>query len=183
VQGCNTNPRTVRAASLKPGIERKPAPDFTLKDTDGKTVHLSDYKGKVVLLDFWATWCPPCKVEIPWFMEMQRKEKDKGLEVLGVAMDDNGWEDVKPFLADMKVNYRVVVGDSATSDAYGGVEQLPTTFFVDRNGKIAAIHIGLDGGRKDFEDGIEELLQEKPATNVTSIPGDPIRAAIVPAKQ
>ena len=183
VQGCNTSPRIVKAASVKPGSERKPAPDFTLKDADGKTVHLSDYKGKVVLLDFWATWCPPCKVEIPWFMEMQRKQKDKGLEVLGVAMDDNGWEDVKPFLADMKVNYRVVVGDSVTSDAYGGVEQLPTTFFVDRSGKIAAIHIGLDGSRKDFEDGIEELLQEKPATNVTSIPGDPIRAALVPAKQ
>ena len=97
---------SVKAASVKPNKERKDAPDFTLKDADGKVVHLSDYKGKVVLLDFWATWCGPCKIEIPWFMEMQRNNKDKGFEVLGVAMDDEGWEVVKPFLADLGVNYR-----------------------------------------------------------------------------
>ena len=100
VAGCSTTPRSVNAASVKPDKDRRPAPDFALKDADGKIVHLSDYKGKVVLLDFWATWCGPCKIEIPWFMEMQRKNKDKGFEVLGVAMDDEGWEVVKPFVAE-----------------------------------------------------------------------------------
>ena len=180
LEGCNSGPKVVRAASLKPDKERHAAPDFTLKDADGKTVHLSDYKGKVVLLDFWATWCPPCKIEIPWFMDMQRKYKDQGFEVLGVAMDDNGWEDVKPFLADLKVNYRVVVGDDATSNAYGGVESLPTTFLIDREGKIAAIHIGLDAGRKDFEDGVAELLESKATT--TARP-DPVHASVVAPKQ
>jgi peroxiredoxin len=149
---------SVMAASVKPDKDRKDAPDFSLKDADGKVVHLSDYKGKVVLLDFWATWCGPCKIEIPWFMDMQRKNKDKGFEVLGVAMDDEGWEVVKPFLSDLGVNYRVVIGNDSTADSYGGVDALPTTFLIDRSGKIAAVHVGL-ASKKDFEDGIQELLQ------------------------
>jgi peroxiredoxin len=156
--GC-TSTHSVKAASVKPDKERKPAPDFTLKDADGKVVHMSDYRGKVVLLDFWATWCGPCKIEIPWFMEMQRKNKDKGFEVLGIAMDDEGWEVVKPFVADLNVNYRIVIGNDATAEIYGGVDALPTTFLIDRGGKIAAVHVGL-ASKKDFEDGIEELLQK-----------------------
>jgi peroxiredoxin len=155
-QGCSTS--SVRAASVKPDSERKPAPDFALKDTNGKTVHLSDYKGKVVVLDFFATWCGPCKIEIPWFTEMERKNKDKGFAVLGVSMDDEGWEVVKPFLADLGVNYRVVIGNDATAGMYGGVEALPTTFVIDKEGRIAAVHVGL-ASKKDFEDSIEQLLQ------------------------
>ena len=157
--GCSSGPRSVKAAnSVKPDDQRKPAPEFALKDADGKTVRLEDYKGKVVLLDFFATWCGPCKIEIPWFMEFERKNKDKGFAVLGVSMDDEGWEVVKPFLADMAVNYRVVIGNDATAQIYGGVDALPTTFLIDRNQKIAAIHIGLSA-KKVFEDGIEQLLQ------------------------
>ena len=141
--------------------DRKPAPDFALKDADGKIVNLSDYKGKVVLLDFWATWCGPCKIEIPWFMDLQRKSKDRGFEVLGVAMDDEGWEVVKPFLTEVGVNYRVVIGNDSTAQAYGGVDALPTTFLIDRDGKIAAVHVGL-ASKKDFEDGIEQLLKLPP---------------------
>jgi len=165
MSGCNYLARlggdgswSVSAASVKPDKDRRKAPDFSLKDADGKVVHLSDYKGKVVLLDFWATWCGPCKIEIPWFMDFQRKNKDKGLEVLGVAMDDEGWEVVKPFLSDIGVNYRVVIGNDATAESYGGVDALPTTFLIDRSGKIAAVHVGL-ASKKDFEDGIQELLQ------------------------
>ena len=158
--GCSSEPRAAKAASpVKPDKDRKPAPEFTLKDADGKTVHLEDYKGKVVLLDFFATWCGPCKIEIPWFMELERKNKDRGFSVLGVSMDDEGWEVVKPFLADLGVNYRVVIGNDATAQIYGGVDALPTTFLIDRNGKIAAVHIGLTS-RKVFEDGIEQLLQD-----------------------
>jgi cytochrome c biogenesis protein CcmG/thiol:disulfide interchange protein DsbE len=148
----------VKAATVKPENDRHPAPEFALKDANGKTVRLEDYKGKVVLLDFFATWCGPCKIEIPWFMEMERKNKDRGFAVLGVSMDDEGWDIVKPFLAELGVNYRVVIGNDSTAQLYGGVDALPTTFLIDRNGKIASVHIGL-ASRKDFEDGIEQLLQ------------------------
>jgi len=181
--GCGSGPRTVKAASVKPDKDRHTAPGFALKDADGKTVRLSDYKGKVVLLDFWATWCGPCRIEIPWFIDIERKDKDKGFEVLGVSMDENGWEDVKPFLAAMKVNYRVVIGDDDISKAYGGVEDLPTTFLIDRQGKIAAIHIGLDSGRKDYEDAVNELLRETPGAPVTAVPGAVPAAAVVVPKR
>jgi cytochrome c biogenesis protein CcmG/thiol:disulfide interchange protein DsbE len=159
--GCSTSPRSVSAASVKPDKDRKEAPEFALKDADGKVVKLSDYRGKVVLLDFWATWCGPCKIEIPWFMEMQRTKKDKGFEVLGVAMDDEGWEAVKPFAAKIGMNYRLVIGNDQTAQMYGGVDALPTTFLIDRGGKIAAVHVGLTS-RKDIEDGVEQLLQAAP---------------------
>jgi cytochrome c biogenesis protein CcmG/thiol:disulfide interchange protein DsbE len=151
-------PRSVRTGPVKPDQDRHQAPDFALKDVNGQTVRLSDYRGKVVLLDFWATWCGPCEIEIPWFMDLERRNKDKGFAVLGVSMDDDGWESVKPFLSKLGVNYRVVIGDSETAQLYGGVDALPTTFLIDRDGKIAAIHVGL-ADRKDFEDGVEQLLQ------------------------
>ena len=179
--GCGTQPRSVKAASsVKPDAERHPAPEFALKDADGKTVRLEDYKGKVVLLDFFATWCGPCKIEIPWFMEWERKHKDKGFSVLGVSMDDEGWEVVKPFLAELGVNYRVVIGNDSTAQLYGGVDALPTTFLIDRNGKIASVHVGL-ASRKDFEDGIEQLLQA-PAADATRSGGIAVPAFALRAK-
>jgi peroxiredoxin len=148
-------------SSVKPDKQRHVAPDFSLKDADGKVVHLSDYRGKVVLLDFWATWCGPCKIEIPWFIDFQKQHRE-GFAVLGVSMDDEGWEVVKPFLAKEKVNYRVLIGNDKTSESYGGIDALPTTFLIDREGRIASVHVGLVN-RKDFENGIEELLA--PAEN------------------
>jgi len=176
--GCSDLPSSVRAASeLKPEKERHVAPDFELKDGDGKLVHLSDYKGKVVVLDFWATWCGPCRIEIPWFTELERNHKDKGFEVLGVSMDDEGWDVVKPFLAETGVNYRVVMGNDATAQAYGGVDALPTTFLIDREGKIAAVHLGLVS-KKDIVDGVEQLLQDtsKIAANRNVVPAAPAGA-------
>jgi peroxiredoxin len=157
IYGCSPA-RPVKAASVKPDKDRHTAPDFALKDADGKTVRLSDYRGKVVLLDFWATWCGPCKFEIPWFMEFERKHKDKGLVVLGVSMDDDGWDAVKPFVNELGINYRIVLGNDSTAENYGGVEALPTTFLIDREGKIAAVHVGLTS-KSELEHGIEELLQ------------------------
>ena len=152
--------RSVRASGgVKDNSTRKQAPDFALKDIDGHTVHLSDYRGKVVVLDFWATWCGPCKVEIPWFTEFEKNRKDRGFAVLGVAEDEEGWEVVKPFLKEFNVNYRVVIGDDKTNDQYGGIEALPTTYLLDRNGRIAATHVGLTP-RKEFEDAIDQLLHD-----------------------
>jgi cytochrome c biogenesis protein CcmG/thiol:disulfide interchange protein DsbE len=174
--GCSTSTRAVRAESVKPDKDRKEAPDFALKDADGKVVKLSDYRGKVVVLDFWATWCGPCKIEIPWFMEMQRKNKDKGFEVLGVAMDDEGWEAVKPFATKMGMNYRLVIGNDQTAQMYGGVDALPTTFLIDRGGKIAAVHVGLTS-RKDIEDGVQQLLQAAPGGITKDVASVGVRAA------
>jgi peroxiredoxin len=152
------SPTRPSRTAVKEDSQRKHAPDFALKDANGKLVHLADYQGKVVLLDFWATWCGPCAVEIPWFMEFQRKYKDRGFEVLGVSMDDDGWKSINPFVSQKKINYRVVLGDDTTGDLYGGLEALPTTFVIDRYGRIASVHIGL-ASKKDFEDAIEKLLQ------------------------
>ncbi len=153
--------RVASANESKPAGSRGKAPDFALKDADGRTVHLSDYRGKVVVLDFWATWCGPCKVEVPWFTEFEQKNKGKGFAVLGVAMDDEGWAAVKPFVKELNVNYRVVLGDDKTAEQYGGIEALPTTYLIDREGRIAATHIGLTP-RKEFENAIEQLLQDGP---------------------
>jgi len=167
--------KPVHAASLKPDKERHVAPDFALKDADGRTVRLADYKGRVLLLDFWATWCGPCKIEIPWFMDFERKHKDQGFSVLGVSMDDDGWDTVKPFVNEVGINYRIVMGNDSTADKFGGIEALPTTFLIDREGKIAAVHVGL-ANKSDIENAIEELLQT-PAngaghSNGVSLPGE-----------
>ena len=149
--------RSVNAQSVRPDKDRKTAPEFSLKDANGVPVKLSDFKGKVVVLNFWATWCGPCKVEIPWFIEFEQKHKDQGLVVLGVSMDDDGWASVKPYIENAKVNYRVVIGTDRVGEMYGGVESLPTTFMVDREGKIASTHIGLIG-KREYQDEINQLL-------------------------
>ena len=143
--------QTTVKADVKPEQDRHVAPDFALKDANGATVHLSDYKGKVVLLDFWATWCGPCKVEIPWFIQFEQKYKDKGFAVLGVSMDEDGWSAVKPFIEEHKMNYRVALGNDRVSDLYGGIDSMPTTLLIDRSGRIAKVHIGLETGRDGFE--------------------------------
>lgn len=138
--------------------DRKAAPEFSLKDANGQTVHLSDYKGKVVLLDFWATWCGPCKVEIPWFMEFENEFKNQGFAVLGVSMDEDGWAAVKPYVRDRKMNYRVLLGNDQVSTSYGGLDALPTTLLIDRAGDIASVHEGVSMGKEEFKNAIVQLL-------------------------
>ena len=145
------------AAAVKKEKDRRVAPDFTLKDAMGRPVKLSDYKGKVVLLNFWATWCGPCKIEIPWFIEFEQTFKDKGFAVLGVSMDEEGWDIVKPYLEKSKINYRVLIGDDMTAQNYGGVDSLPTSFLLDKEGRIAATHIGLVS-KSVYQNDINTLL-------------------------
>jgi peroxiredoxin len=154
---CSSRPAAVKSAANQT-VDGKPAPDFSLKDANGQTAHLSDYKGKVVLLDFWATWCGPCKIEIPWFMEFEREFKDRGFAVVGVSMDEDGWSAVKPYLIQMKMNYRVLLGNDQVGTLYGGVDSLPTTFLIGRDGKIASVHIGVTAGKEEFKDAIVHLL-------------------------
>ena len=157
-------------------MERKAAPNFSLKDADGRTVQLSDYRGKVVLLNFWATWCPPCKIEIPWFIEFEREHKGEGFAVIGVAMDDEGWEAVKPYVRDAGVNYRVLLGADSVAQLYGGVDSLPTTFVIDREGRVAAVHIGLVG-KDTYEKDLREVLQNSPGAARFGGAVEPVRVA------
>ena len=108
---------------LKSEGQRKAAPNFTLKDADGNPVNLTDYRGKVVLVNFWATWCGPCEVEIPWFVEFEQKYRDQGFAVLGVSMDDDGWKSVRPYIASHKINYRVVIGSEVVSQQLINVDK------------------------------------------------------------
>ena len=148
-------------ASLKPRDGRALAPDFTLKDANEKDVKLSDLKGKVVLVNFWATWCEGCQVEIPWFVEFEKKYESRGLVVIGISMDDDGWKSVKPWLEEKKVNYPIVIGNDPLSKQYG-LKAMPLTALVDRNGNIADTHAGLVN-KSATEQRIRSLLKEKPA--------------------
>ena len=136
----------------------QPMPQFKLKDGDGQTVRPVDYKGKVILLDFWATWCGPCKIEIPWFMDFERQFKDQGFAVVGVSMDEDGWKAIKPYAQNMKMNYRILLGDDDVSTAYGGLDSLPTTLLIDRQGRIASVHVGVSMGKEEFKNAIVQLL-------------------------
>jgi peroxiredoxin len=142
-----------------PAPNRGLAPDFTLADASGKTVQLSSLRGKVVLLNFWATWCGPCKLEIPWFKEFQKSYEDRGLVVLGVSMDEDGWKAVRPYIEAKGVNYRVMVANEDVAKAYGGVNSLPTTLMIDRSGQIASTHVGLTS-KPDYEAEIKKMLAE-----------------------
>lgn len=137
---------------------RKSAPDFTLQNSSGTSLKLSSYRGRIVLLDFWATWCHGCKIEIPWYMEFQNKYKGRGLSVIGVSMDDDGWKSVTPFLKENKLNYPVVIGNQDLAKQYG-VASMPVTLLIDRDGKIAESHSGMVD-KDAFENDIRILLEE-----------------------
>lgn len=156
--GTKTNAASKRESAAESA--RKPAPNFTLKDENGTNVSLADYKGKVVLLNFWATWCGPCQVEIPWFMQFEQQFKSQGFAVLGVSMDDDGWQAVKPFITSHKVNYRILLGNDVVGNLYGGLDALPTSFVVDREGRLAYTHVGL-AGKNEYLQEIQSLLASK----------------------
>ncbi|MBW8866428.1 MAG: TlpA family protein disulfide reductase [Acidobacteria bacterium] len=170
-----------KAAAPKPAAgaacaaDAKPANlDFTLKDVDGKDVRLADYKGKVVLLDFWATWCLPCKMEIPIFIDLYNRYKSQGFEVVSIVLLDR-FANAKPYAAKMQMNYPVLDGDplqDKIDDAYGPLFGLPMSFLIGRDGRLCQKHVGLPGmqGTKEpdaktvaqiFEAEVKALLARK----------------------
>lgn len=149
---------TIAMAAPVTAADLKPAPDFSMPDhATAKTIKLSDFKGKVVILDFWATWCPPCREEIPGFISLQKKYGDEGLQVVGVALDQQGAKVVTPFVKEYKINYPIGIGTSAITALYGGVRGIPTTFVIDREGRIVTKHVGF-ASEEQFEKDIKPLL-------------------------
>jgi peroxiredoxin len=136
-------PAYVEPTSTDRQQEVKPAPEFTLKDLTGNEVNLSDYRGKVVVLNFWATWCPPCRKEIPDFNELQKQYGDRGLQFIGIALDERGAEVVKKWVAQNPVDYPVLIGDQSVRKSYGDMAVIPVTILIDRQGNIRTKYIGL----------------------------------------
>lgn len=155
----------VKKQAAGPGIATgnvagKLAPDFQLTSIDGKSVKLSDLRGKAVVLNFWATWCAPCKIEIPWFVDLQKQYGPQGLQIVGVNMDDNPtMEAIGKFAREQNIDYTVLLGTDKVADEYGGVEALPTTFYIGRDGKIVSRAFGLIG-HGEIESNIKAALKQ-----------------------
>jgi len=158
-----------KRASLIPPANRKPAPSFALTTEDGKTTRLSDYRGKVLLLNFWATDCGGCVLEIPSFIELQKAYKDRGFTTVGVAMDisyeglkdaNEAWSRVRPFAAKKGMNYPIAMGDDAISKAYA-LNAFPATYLIDKSGKMAVAYVGVVVDKDNVETNIKGLLSER----------------------
>ncbi|MBN2269291.1 MAG: TlpA family protein disulfide reductase [Sedimentisphaerales bacterium] len=137
------------------------APPFTLPDVDASQISLSDFKGKVLIVTFWATWCPGCVAEMPHFTELYDQYKHQGLEIIGISLDQGGADDVKPFLRKKPVNYTILIGNALVSNKYNTKGILPTTFLIDKTGKIRRKYVGYRD-KKIFEKDIETFLSEQP---------------------
>jgi cytochrome c biogenesis protein CcmG/thiol:disulfide interchange protein DsbE len=150
-----SNSESAMRPMLPPGELAGPAPPFTLADLNGKPVSLSDFRGKVVVLDFWATWCPPCRAEIPDFIDLQKEYGSQGVQIVGIALDEP--EKVLAFARQNGMNYPVLLGSDEVSMKYGGIEGIPTTFIIDRDGKIVNRFEGFRP-RQVFETEIKNVL-------------------------
>ena len=149
------------AAPLVLGQGKEQAPNFSLKNSAGQVVELAKLHGKVVVVNFWATWCGPCRAEIPGMLEVYREYKGKGLEIVGISVDRDGWQVINPLVKKLSITYPVVLGNEDVTDAYGrvggSIDAIPTTFFVDRNGRILLRHVG-SMPKEDFEKAVKSFL-------------------------
>jgi thiol-disulfide isomerase/thioredoxin len=148
---------TEASARAVPSIRGKPVAEFALPDLEGKTVRPADFQNKVLIVNFWATWCGPCIVEIPWFIDFQKRYGPKGLQIVGIALDRGGKEDVQPFVEEHKMTYPILLGNGEVVEQFGGLVGLPTTFVVDRDGKYYSMYRGL-ASRKRLEQELQDLL-------------------------
>lgn len=180
--GCSKRSSAPEPQNLTSTKDRKTAPGFVLKDAGGAAVNLADYKGNVVLLNFWATWCGPCKIEIPWFIDFQQQYKDRGFTVLGLSLDDDGWKSVTPYVAEHKINYPVVMGNDQVSQLYGGIDSLPTTFIIDRAGRVAASHFGLVD-RSEYLNEIVKLLEDPQGAELVRPASFPLAVLLRPGQR
>lgn len=133
------------------------APNISGVDQNGNSVSLDDLKGKVVIVDFWATWCPPCRQIIPHLVELQKKYGEDDFTFLGVSLDQGGMRDVKPFIQKYEINYPVIIGNKKMTDQFGGVQGIPTTFLIDKTGKIVLKRVGAHD-RATYENDIKKHL-------------------------
>lgn len=147
------------AAGVLAAEDRRPSPDFSLKDLDGRDVRLADFRGKVVMVNFWATWCPPCRAEIPDLIELQSQWGPKGLQIIGISLDDEGAAKVAPFASQNRINYTMLVNGNGAANAYGGIEGIPTTFLLDRQGRVVERRAGV-APREHWQQMIASLLKE-----------------------
>jgi len=133
------------------------APDFALSDLEGNTVWLSNFKGKVIILDFWATWCSPCLQEIPHFVELYEKYQDDGFQMIGIAISSGSSKNVKKFATEHEINYLILMGNRQVTRKYGGIYGIPTTFLIDRQGRIVKKYIGYQP-KEVFEKDLKSLF-------------------------
>jgi peroxiredoxin len=151
------SPAGASPAKLDPVGQRRPVKDFELKDANGAIVRPSDFKGKVVVVNFWATWCGGCQVEIPWFVEFYEKYKGAGLEVVGISLDSDGWKSVGPYLKERSIPYKIVIGNETTAEEFN-VSAMPVTLLIDREGRVAATNVGVPP-KSIYEADIQALLK------------------------
>lgn len=160
--GCTSQPGTT-ATGPNPSAQKSAAPDFELENVAGGILKSNDLKGKVTVVDFWATWCEPCISEIPNYNALRQSYNDKGVEILGVTVESGKLDDIKPKVQELQMKYPVVVGNDKVIDGFGGLIGFPTTFIVDKDWRVYKKYLGMTRNKKEMiEKDLQKLIAEGP---------------------